>query len=243
MLKFYKNTFCLNVLANSIENARDIYEAAEGCVAVGVLSANYDTVEAAVIDMNRYCEVIDNNVSIGLGGGNPKQADMVVQIATKVSAAHINQAFTKVGETRALALNEAAFINAMVSPSGIAGQVIISVGPLASEAKEVALVPIETAVMMIKDMGGSAIKFFPMNGLKTKEEYLAVAKACAKHDLILEPTGGLDLSNLKEILQIALDTGVKKIIPHVYSSIINKESGATNIEDVKAIMAIFDELI
>ncbi|MDI5754392.1 KDGP aldolase, partial [Salmonella enterica subsp. enterica serovar Montevideo] len=41
----------------------------------------------------------------------------------------------------------------------------------------------------------------------------------------LEPTGGIDLENFAEILHIALDAGVSKIIPHIYSSIIDKVSG------------------
>ena len=59
----------------------------------------------------------------------------------------------------------------------------------------------------------------------------------------MEPTGGIDLENFREIMQIILDAGVEKIIPHVYSSIIDKESGNTRIEDVKKLMAIVKELV
>ena len=34
-----------------------------------------------------------------------------------------------------------------------------------------------------------------MGGLDCREEYQAVAEACAKHDFWLEPTGGIDLEN------------------------------------------------
>lgn len=72
-----------------------------------------------------------------------------------------------------------------------------------------------------------------MAGLKHIEEYKAVALACTKLDFHLEPTGGIDLDNYEEIVQIALDSGVKKIIPHIYSSIIDSETGNTNPEAVK----------
>lgn len=36
--RFYKNRAALNVLAGSIGNAKDVYEAADGHVLVGVLS-------------------------------------------------------------------------------------------------------------------------------------------------------------------------------------------------------------
>jgi uncharacterized protein (TIGR03581 family) len=77
-----------------------------------------------------------------------------------------------------------------------------------------------------------------MKGLAHKEEYEAVAKACAEHDFYLEPTGGIDLDNFEEIVQIAVDAGVKKIIPHVYSSIIDSATGDTRPEDVKTLLAM-----
>jgi uncharacterized protein (TIGR03581 family) len=51
----------------------------------------------------------------------------------------------------------------------------------------------------------------------------------------LEPTGGIDLENFEEILQIAVDAGVKKVIPHIYSSIIDGETGDTRPEDVQTL--------
>ncbi len=71
--------------------------------------------------------------------------------------------------------------------------------------------PLETAIALLKDMGGSSIKYFPMGGLKHRDEFVAVAQACARHDFWLEPTGGIDLDNYSEILQIALDAGSAKL--------------------------------
>jgi uncharacterized protein (TIGR03581 family) len=82
-----------------------------------------------------------------------------------------------------------------------------------------------------------------MKGLAHKEEYEAVAKACAENDFYLEPTGGIDLENFQEIVKIALDAGVKKVIPHVYSSIIDSVTGDTRSEDVKALLDMVKELL
>ncbi len=49
--QYYKNRVCLNVLAGSIRNAKEVYNACEGHVLVGVLSKNYSTVESAIEDM------------------------------------------------------------------------------------------------------------------------------------------------------------------------------------------------
>ena len=51
---YYRDRVCLNVLAGSKENAREIYQAAEGHVLVGVLSKNYSDVDSAVKDMREY---------------------------------------------------------------------------------------------------------------------------------------------------------------------------------------------
>ncbi|MCI1986231.1 MAG: KDGP aldolase family protein, partial [Lactobacillus sp.] len=55
--------------------------------------------------------------------------------------------------------------------------------------------------------------------------------------------GGIDLANFEEILQIALDAGVKHIIPHVYSSIIDKATGLTRPDDVAQLWAITKRLV
>jgi len=78
---YYRDRVCLNVLAGSKDNAREIYEAAEGHVLVGVLSKNYADVASAVEDMKAYAALIDNALSVGLGAGDPRQSLMVSQIS------------------------------------------------------------------------------------------------------------------------------------------------------------------
>ena len=240
--KFYKDRICLNVLGNTIENAKELFDASEGYILVGLLSKNYPSVEKAVEDMLLYAKVIDNCVSVGLGAGDPNQCYMVSSIAKQVQPRHINQVFPYVGNTRAEVGNNQTYINGLVSPCGKIGYVNVATGPRSSKEKE-AIVPIESAIEMMKEMGGSSIKYFPMGGLKTRDEYEAVAKACAKHDFGLEPTGGIDLDNFEEIVKIALDAGVKKVIPHVYTSIIDKETGNTKPEDVAVLYAIMQKLV
>jgi uncharacterized protein (TIGR03581 family) len=50
---YLEDRICLNVLANSVENAKTCYEAAEGHVVLGVLSKNYESDEAAIKDMKK----------------------------------------------------------------------------------------------------------------------------------------------------------------------------------------------
>ncbi|MHC5373926.1 2-dehydro-3-deoxy-phosphogluconate aldolase [Enterococcus sp. LJL120] len=239
---YLENRLCLNVLANSVENAQACYEAAEGHVVLGVLSKNYASDELAIEDMKKYQAATNNALSVGLGAGDPNQSQMVSRISAVLQPQHVNQVFTGVGTSRALLNQEETIVNGLVSPTGKVGFVNIATGPLSSAAPE-GIIPIETAIKLLKDMGGSSVKYFPMKGLAHKEEYIAVAEACAAYDFYLEPTGGIDLENFAEIVQIAVDAGVKKIIPHVYSSIIDKETGDTKPEDVKALLAMMKKTL
>lgn len=243
MINWYKDRVCLNVLAGSLENAKNIYEVAEKHVVVGVLSANYPDVSTAVDDMKKYYDDLDGNLSVGLGGGNPAQWKAVGDIAKEVKANHFNQVFTAVAYTRANINNSESMVNVLVSPTGKPGYVKISTGPKSKDADEPAIVANKTAILMAKDMGGSSLKFFPMHGLQAIEELKVLAKDCAEEDFILEPTGGIDLNNFEEILTVILNAGVKKTIPHVYSSIIDKETGNTRIEDVKKLMEIVKKVV
>lgn len=238
--RFYQNRVALNVLANSMENAKEVFEAAEGHVLVGVLSKDYSTVEAAVTAMKEYGAAIDEAVSIGLGAGDNKQAAVVAEIAKYYPGSHINQVFPAVGATRANLGEKESWINSLVSPTGKVGYVNISTGPISANG-ETAIVPIKAAIALVRDMGGNALKYFPMKGLIHEEEFRAVAEACGEEGFALEPTGGIDLDNFAKILEIALEANVPKIIPHVYSSIINKETGKTNEEDVRKLLAIIKD--
>ncbi len=239
---YYKNRVALNVLAGSIQNAEDIYQAAEGHVVVGVLTKKYDTDEAAIEDMKKYQAVTQNGLSVGLGAGDPNQSAMVSRVSKVLQPQHVNQVFTGVGTSRALLGQNDTVINGLVSPTGKVGIVNVATGPKSSQ-KAAAEVPVATAIALLQDMGGTSFKFFPMGGLKHEEEFRAVAKACAAEGFNLEPTGGIDLDNFEAILQIALDAGVKQIIPHIYSSIIDKATGLTRPEDVAKLWAITKRLV
>ena len=241
--RFYKNRVALNVLANSIENAKEVFEAAEGYVLVGVLSKDYATVEEAVVAMQAYDQEIDGAVSIGLGGGDPRQASVVAEIAKQYAGSHINQVFTAVGATRANLGAKDSWINSLVSPTGRVGYVNISTGPISGAASEHAIVSVEAAIELVRDMGGQALKYFPMGGLNREEELRAIAEGCGKAGFALEPTGGIDLDNFETIVRIALEANVPQIIPHVYTSIIDPATGRTKVADVSQLLTIVKKLV
>lgn len=243
MKRFYKGRAALNVLAGSMNNAKEVFAAAEGYVLVGVLSKNYPTVEAAVEAMKAYGQEIDDAVSIGLGAGDNRQAAVVAEIAKSYPGSHINQVFPAVGATRANLGERDSWINSLVSPTGRPGYVNISTGPVSAALEEQAIVPVKAAIALVRDMGGNALKYFPMNGLSREDELRAVAEACGEEGFALEPTGGIDKENFERVLRIALEAKVPLVIPHVYSSIIDKATGDTKPEDVKELLQTMKKLV
>lgn len=173
--KFYQGQVCLNVLANTVDNAMDCYDVAEGHIVLGVLSKKYASNQSAIDDMKQYQEATNNALSIGLGAGDPNQSTMVTRLTEELNPKHVNQVFTGVGGSRAVLKQEETFINGPVSPTGKVGYVNIATGPLSSKMPAA-----EVTIALLKDMGGSSVKYFSMNGLVHLDEYKAVAKACAK---------------------------------------------------------------
>lgn len=241
--RMYKGKAALNVLTNSITNAKEVFEAAEGHVLVGVLSKSYPDAATAVEAMKEYGAAIDDAVSIGLGAGDNRQAAVVAEIVKSYAGAHINQIFPAVGATRANLDGRDNWVNSLVSPCGKPGFVNISTGVVSSAIDDKAIVPVKAAIALVRDMGGNALKYFPMGGLKLEEEYRAVAQACGEEGFALEPTGGIDLDNFEAIVEIALQAGVPQVIPHVYSSIIDSSTGATKVSDVEKLYASLKALV
>src|SRR5699024_721345 len=234
--RFYQG-ICLNVLAYDLENAKAIYQATDGHVLIGLLSTNYQTVEEAVEAITKYTEELGGAISIGLGAGDPHQWKMVAEICRAIHVEHVNQVFPAVGYTRACLNDETPFINGLVQPADKPGYVNIKTGPLSSQQAP-AEIHLASAISLIKDMGGNSVKLFPLNGLQMRKQYEEIARICAREHFPLEPTGGITVQNFAEVVAIALEAGVQTIIPHVYSSIIDKTTGKTRVEDVKKLYDI-----
>lgn len=244
-IKFYKDRVAINFLAKDAENGKEVYEAMEGHTAIGVLSKQFDTAEEGIEYVSTYKKSVPC-VSVGLGAGDPSQAIKAAKIASATDPGHVNQVFTSAGYAAgALQAKDCKYtaVNVLISPTGTVGKVKISTGERSCNEND-AIVDVETALAMLKDMEADAVKYYPMGGLKSIEELKYVAKACADMDIsMLEPTGGINLDNFEEILKVCLDAGVKKVMPHVYGAVIDKETGKTNVNQVKALYGIVKRLL
>lgn len=244
-INFYRQRVAINVLAKDIANAREIYDAAEGHAVIGILSAQFSSVDEGVQEVKRWMADVPS-ISVGLGAGDPAQYYKAAMIAAKVHPAHVNQTFTGSGfAAGALAATggEQTHINALVSPTGTPGDVLISTGVSSSKGTP-ARVSCDAAVRMMQDMGAHAAKFFPMGGETSLPELYVLASSAARNGMtLIEPTGGIDLDNFGVILQTCLEAGVPRVMPHVYSSIIDPQTGNTRPEDIVRLMDIIKALV
>lgn len=177
-INFYRNRVAINVLAKDIANAREIFDAAEGHAVIGVLSAQFSSVDEGIQEVKRWMAEIPS-ISVGLGAGDPAQYYKAAMIAAQIHPAHVNQTFTGCG---------------------------FAAGALAATGGE------QTHVN-------------------------ALATTAARNGMtLIEPTGGIDLDNFSVILKTCLEAGVPRIMPHVYSSIIDPDTGYTRPDDVAVLL-------
>ena len=81
-INFYRNKVAINVLAKDIANAREIYDAAEGHAVIGILSAQFSSVEEGVLEVKRWMNDVPS-ISVGLGAGDPAQYYKAAMIDTE----------------------------------------------------------------------------------------------------------------------------------------------------------------
>ncbi|SDY15204.1 2-dehydro-3-deoxy-phosphogluconate aldolase [Evansella caseinilytica] len=232
-----------NVLAKGLDNALELVETAGEQILIGVMVKDFPT-EAAAVQQVRSFKENGVPVSVGLGAADPAMWRKVADVAVKTKPDHINQIFPAAGYTlgRMELLGERPVINAVIEPSGISGEVIISTGPVSSGYRE--KVSCEMAASMLAEIGVQSVKFYPIAGDKKLDEVAAMVKAASAAGLkIFEPTGGIGVDNIAPVLQTCLDNGAETVIPHLYTSLINKQTGKTEIAKIQRLLDISKEII
>ncbi len=236
-----------NFLANNLQNAREIYEVAEGAVIFGVKAKDYSSVKQLNETVSAFKEEF-GVVSLVLGDGDPGQWNKVIESALAISPGHINQVFPALGYTlgalEAKGILSQNIVNALVSFSGTPGKVNISTGILSKGSSEPATVPIETALKMIKEIGGRSLKVLPFDSKKRLGEFEIIVAAALKEKIdIIEPTGGINASNLIDILKICVAGSKGLIIPHIHNAVMNSSKQKTDPKKVAHIVALTKEFL
>lgn len=228
-----------NVLARDLENAIEISKVAPDRILVGVMVKDFATDEEAVSRVEQY-KANGILTSVGLGAGDPAMWKRVADVAVESTPFHINQVYPASGYTmgRLQERHKGKYIvNALLEPAGQPGMVYMATGHESRQKKEP--VSAEMAVGMMADIGIPSVKFYPIGGLKRLDEVKAMVKAAVAQGIsVFEPTGGIDMQNVREIVRTCLDGGATTVIPHLYTSLIDKASGKTNPEYLEELVGM-----
>ena len=112
--------------------------------------------------------------------------------------------------------------------------------PLLGHLYMVLAIPLSWVPFAISELGQIPVflsRLFPMGGERSLPELYALATTAARNGMtLIEPTGGIDLDNFSVILKTCLEAGVPRIMPHVYSSIIDPDTGYTRPDDVAVLL-------
>ncbi|MDR2023450.1 MAG: KDGP aldolase [Hungatella sp.] len=220
-----------NVLAKDLENAVEISRFAPERTLVGVMVKNFATDDEAVTRVEEF-KANGVRASVGLGGGDPAMWKRVADVSVRTCPFHINQVFPAAGYTmgRLQEIHKSEFIvNSLIEPAGEPGIVYMATGAISSRKKEP--VSAELAAKLMADIGLPSVKFYPIGGLKCLDELKAMVRAAVNEGItIFEPTGGINMENVHEIVRACIDSGATTIIPHLYTSLVDPETGRTNPE-------------
>lgn len=224
----------LNILAADVKNAKEIVDAAEGKVYIGVMVKPYPTVDAAVAYVNEMQEA-GVPVSVGLGAADPAMWRRVAETAVHTKPVHVNQVYPGAGYTvaalRAVGA-EHSMVNAVIRPSGTAGKVSILTGPETSAFDE--YVSCAAAAAALKEIDIPSVKFYPIGGDQHLDEVAAMVRAAVAAGVtVFEPTGGINGDNVEAVVKTCLENGAEIIIPHIYTAFVDKETGRTDPKRVK----------
>ena len=99
----------------------------------------------------------------------------------------------------------------------------------------------ELAVALLHEMSVDSVKLFPLHGLTYIDELREVAMVATSRGMMVEPTGGLTIAMLPEILKACSFTGEERIMPHLYSSVKNPTTGDLDFSLIADAMAIIDD--
>jgi 2-dehydro-3-deoxy-phosphogluconate aldolase len=220
-----------NVLAKDLENAKEITRFAPERTLVGLTVKSFATDAECVLEVNRF-QAEGVLASVGLGAGDPAMWKRVADVAAVCRPFHINQVYPAAGYTLGR-LEEAGadrfIVNSLLEPAGEPGMVYITTGPVSSLNKEA--ISARAAARLLRDIGLPSVKFFPIQGTRRLDELKAMARAAADEGReIFEPTGGIDMENVHEIVRVCIDAGIKLVIPHLYTSLIDQATGNTRPE-------------
>ncbi|MDY0409274.1 KDGP aldolase [Paracerasibacillus soli] len=170
--------------------------------------------------------------------GNTANWKKVLDIAVASNPGHINQPFETATYAKGYVDGKGIpkqLVNALVQPTGEVGKI-----KLANSSK---ILLVEDFIEVAVSLGIESIKMMPVKGTQHLEELIYLTQiAAAKGIRGVEPAGGIDASNIKEIINGVKDIDIAFFMPHIFGSTIDKLTGKTIPSKVREIISEVEDL-
>ena len=225
------------VPALNFDNAVAVNEALVGAGIVAVISKKYPSAEALAEEVNRFSEKL-GVVSIALGGGDYTQTEQVLNASFLSKPDHINVPFELASYTQGRleqAGLKSVLVNALVLETEDENQVAITVDPIRQDRN--VILEIRDAVSIISGWGIKSVKAqFTKKPLNL--DWLSnIARASEAVGLeLIEPSSGINLDNVNDVIGTCLEHGSALVLPHVFGALIDKRTGLTKPEAVRMLV-------
>ncbi len=223
--------FLFNFLASSEKNAADIIEAGKGYIVPGIVSDKFHSIEAGAA-MIKELKKTSPIVSVGLGGGgNPDNWRKVLEIAALSEPGHLNQPFETASYTKGFLDAKGLpnqIVNALVKPTGTVGKIQLSSGKI---------LDVTTFLEIALEQGIESIKMMPVQGKQHLEELIYLTSQASMLGIRgVEPAGGIDATNIIDIIEGVKNIDIEFFMPHIFGSTIDPVTGETIPGKVKEII-------
>lgn len=228
--------FLFNFLASDGKNAADVMEAGQGYVVPGIVSDQFSSIESAA-EKVRELKTVADTVSVGLGGGgNTDNWKRVLDISAASQPGHLNQPFETASYTKGFLEGYKVpyqLVNALVKPTGQVGEIQLSSG---------SIINVEEFLEIAVALGIESIKMMPVKGAQHLEELIYLTKKAASKGIRgVEPAGGIDISNISNIIDGIKGIDIELFMPHIFGSTIDKKTGKTIPAKVKEILNVLGD--
>ncbi|WP_188454890.1 KDGP aldolase [Virgibacillus oceani] len=226
--------FLFNYLAKDAGNAAEIMEAGGGYVVPGIVSDKFSTPDKAALKVQEL-KTVTEMVSVGLGGGgDAANWKRVLDISLASNPGHLNQPFETASYTKGFLDGSDVpnqLVNALVKPTGQVGRIQLTSGQVMNA---------EEFLDLAAALGIESIKIMPVNGDEHIDELIHLTRlAGAKGIRGIEPAGGINASNIRNLVEGVKNIDIEFFMPHIFGATIDKQTGKTIPTKVREIL---DEL-
>jgi len=233
----------LLVPARDAGNAAEVMSTLDGAGLVALIAKTFADARVLAEEVRKAKQRV-GLVSIALGDADNTQSDKVIAAALESRPAHINLPYLRAcyakGTFDGLQGDRGMVVNALVTSTAEPNLVSLST-ETAPDADETHDIRIRTrdAALILKELHFETIKTqFGPNGLDLGWPQSAAKAACEAGLDLIEPSSKITFENIADVVRACLKGGVSYVMPHIFTALIDKETGATRPEAVADLVAL-----